>query len=75
MTLRDDAIFLGFLIQCYLYRVDKSRCNEFGYAYETDTATCCADSEKSDAKVPQRSDDEFDRSIPLVEDLKTTEVK
>jgi hypothetical protein len=37
MTLRDDVIFLGFLIQCYLYRVDKSRCNEFGYAYEMDT--------------------------------------
>jgi len=56
MTLRDDAIFLGFLLQCYLYRVDKSRCNEFGYAYEVDTASCCVGC-KSDAEVPQRSDE------------------
>jgi len=44
MTLRDDAIFLGFLIQCYLYRVDKSRCNEFGYAYEKDAFTTSSES-------------------------------
>jgi len=34
MTLSDDVIFLMFLIQVYLYRVDKSRTNEFGYAYD-----------------------------------------
>lgn len=34
MTLRDDVVFLMFLGQVYLYRVDKSRTNEFGYAYE-----------------------------------------
>ena len=33
MTLRDDVVFLLFLVQCYLYRVDKSRTNEYGYAY------------------------------------------
>lgn len=44
MTLRDDAIFLGFLMQCYLYRVDKSRCNEFGYAYENDSITTSSES-------------------------------
>lgn len=34
MTLRDDVVFIVFLIQAYIYRVDKSRTNEFGYAYE-----------------------------------------
>ena len=34
MTLRDDVVFLLFLIQVYIYRVDKTRTNEFGYAYE-----------------------------------------
>jgi hypothetical protein len=34
MTLRDDAVFVMFLVQVYLYRVDKTRPNEFGYAYE-----------------------------------------
>lgn len=37
MTLRDDAVFVLFLIQAYIYRVDKSRANEFGYAYEDDS--------------------------------------
>lgn len=36
MTLRDDVIFLGFLVQVWLYKVDKTRINEFGYAYEDD---------------------------------------
>uniref|UniRef100_A0A7S3Q1K8 Cleft lip and palate transmembrane protein 1-like protein n=1 Tax=Chaetoceros debilis TaxID=122233 RepID=A0A7S3Q1K8_9STRA len=34
MTLRDDIVFIIFLLQAYIYRVDKSRTNEFGYAYE-----------------------------------------
>jgi hypothetical protein len=34
MTLRDDFVFLIFLVQVYLYRVDKSRSNEFGYTYD-----------------------------------------
>jgi Cleft lip and palate transmembrane protein 1 (CLPTM1) len=33
MTLRDDVVFVMFLIQAYIYRVDKSRPNEYGYAY------------------------------------------
>ena len=33
MTLRDDVVFLLFLVQVYLYRVDKSRTNEYGYSY------------------------------------------
>ncbi len=36
MTLRDDVVFLLFLVQVYLYRVDKSRLNEFGYSYDHD---------------------------------------
>lgn len=36
MTLRDDVVFLCFLVQVYLYRVDKTRSNEFGYSYEDD---------------------------------------
>jgi len=34
MTLRDDVVFIVFLVQAYIYRVDKSRTNEFGYAYD-----------------------------------------
>lgn len=34
MTLRDDVVFVMFLVQAYLYRVDRTRPNEFGYAYE-----------------------------------------
>jgi len=33
MTLRDDLVFCVFLVQAFLYRVDRSRANEFGYAY------------------------------------------
>jgi hypothetical protein len=33
MTLRDDVVFVMFLVQAYIYRVDKSRPNEYGYAY------------------------------------------
>jgi len=38
MTLRDDLVFVIFLIQVYLYRVDKNRTNEFGYSYEGENA-------------------------------------
>ena len=38
MTLRDDLVFVVFLIQVYLYRVDKNRTNEFGYSYEDENA-------------------------------------
>ena len=34
MTLRDDIVFIIFLFQAYIYRVDKTRANEFGYVYE-----------------------------------------
>jgi len=48
MTLRDDVVFLGFLYQAYIYRVDKSRPNEFGYAY---------DEGKREEKTPINPDD------------------
>ena len=34
MTLRDDVVFVVFLAQAYTYRIDKTRANEFGFAYE-----------------------------------------
>jgi len=34
MTMRDDVVFVIFLVQVYIYRVDKTRSNEFGYSYE-----------------------------------------
>lgn len=34
MTFRDDLIFLAFLYQWWIYRVDKSRPNEFGFLYD-----------------------------------------
>eukprot|EP00816_Leptocylindrus_hargravesii_P011129 CAMPEP_0196823128 /NCGR_PEP_ID=MMETSP1362-20130617/86236_1 /TAXON_ID=163516 /ORGANISM="Leptocylindrus danicus, Strain CCMP1856" /LENGTH=542 /DNA_ID=CAMNT_0042202897 /DNA_START=409 /DNA_END=2037 /DNA_ORIENTATION=+ len=34
MTLRDDVVFAMFLYQAYIYRVDKSRPNEYGFIYE-----------------------------------------
>jgi hypothetical protein len=34
MTLRDDVVFILLLVQVYIYRVDKTRTNEFGYSYE-----------------------------------------
>lgn len=37
MTLRDDVVFLCFLVQAFIYRVDKSRVNEYGYAYSEDS--------------------------------------
>ncbi len=38
MTFRDDLIFLIFLYQWYIYPNDKSRSNEFGFAYENPAA-------------------------------------
>ena len=35
-TLRDDLIFFIYLYQYWIYPVDKSRPNEFGYVYEHD---------------------------------------
>mmetsp|Transcript_40624 Transcript_40624/g.95396 ORF Transcript_40624/g.95396 Transcript_40624/m.95396 type:complete len:134 (-) Transcript_40624:41-442(-) len=35
MTLRDDVVLMVFLYQSWIYRVDKTRANEFGYVYES----------------------------------------
>jgi hypothetical protein len=37
MTLRDDIVFFVFLYQRYLYKVDHTRADEFGYTYEDNT--------------------------------------
>merc|ERR1712056_77970 len=34
MTLRDDIVFFIFLYQHWIYKVDKTRPDEFGYVYE-----------------------------------------
>lgn len=34
MTLRDDLVFALFLYQAYIYKIDKSRPNEYGFVYE-----------------------------------------
>ena len=34
MTLRDDVVFLVFLYQLWLYPVDKTRADEYGYVYD-----------------------------------------
>lgn len=55
MTLRDDVVFFIFLIQAYMYRVDKSRINEFGYAYE-EGATNGQQEQTNAAKLNQTKD-------------------
>eukprot|EP00466_Bigelowiella_natans_P011518 jgi/Bigna1/89733/estExt_fgenesh1_pg.C_540109 len=37
-TLRDDLVFFVYIYQRFLYPVDKTRPNEFGFAYEADAA-------------------------------------
>ena len=58
MTLRDDIVFVGFLIQAYIYRVDKSRTNEFGFAYDGE------EEETKVAKEECRQDDKVDEKVP-----------
>ena len=53
MTLRDDVVFVIFLVQVYLYRVDKTRSNEFGYSYED---------QGGEGKVPRGAIKELDDS-------------
>ena len=45
--LRDDAVFVCFLVQRCLYPVDKRRANEYGIAYERD--------DEHDADAPARA--------------------
>jgi hypothetical protein len=33
-TLRDDLVFFIYLYQRWIYPVDKTRANEYGYSYE-----------------------------------------
>ncbi|OQV13273.1 Cleft lip and palate transmembrane protein 1-like protein [Hypsibius exemplaris] len=39
---RDDIIFVFYLVQLYLYPVDKSRANEFGQSFTDDTTAAAA---------------------------------
>jgi len=53
MTLRDDIVFFGFLYQCWIYRVDKTRPNEYGFQWETtdENPASLADAQKQCTEV------------------------
>ncbi len=57
MTLRDDVVFVIFLFQAYIYRVDKTRANEFGYVYgseETIIETLPENKGSNDCQVDEK---------------------
>lgn len=39
MTLRDDVVWVVLLYQAFVYRIDKTRTNEYGYSYENEPDT------------------------------------
>ena len=49
MTLRDDAVFLVFLYQWWTYRVDTTRPNEYGFAFNKDDAVATTAAARADA--------------------------
>lgn len=51
MTFRDDVVFLGFLYQWWIYRIDKSRPNEYGFMYEEE-----GDNEDKAKEIEMRTD-------------------
>ncbi|KAG7356507.1 Cleft lip and palate transmembrane protein 1 (CLPTM1) domain containing protein [Nitzschia inconspicua] len=62
MTLRDDVVFIVFLVQVYIYRVDKTRTNEFGYSYEE---------KKQDGELENEKNDEGDNKRIIIMDNDT----
>ena len=52
---RDDIVFAVFLYQRWLYPVDKSRVNEFGYSYEA-APEKIGDKEESSSSSSDSSD-------------------
>jgi hypothetical protein len=57
MTLRDDAIFLVFVYQWWIYPADKSRPNEFGFQYDDDG------DKLEEVLIPPLKDNEGSRSV------------
>jgi hypothetical protein len=55
MTLRDDVVFVIFLIQAYIYRVDKTRANEFGYVYEVEETKQEISSESDEIQIDEQA--------------------
>ena len=53
MTLRDDMVFFGFIYQWWIYKVDKTRTNEFGFSYDN----------KLERKSDSDSDGDFDVDV------------
>ncbi|VEU44568.1 unnamed protein product [Pseudo-nitzschia multistriata] len=73
MTLRDDVVFLCFLGQVYMYRVDKTRSNEFGYSYgedEDDTSQELNTTEGTDKASPSDSTRKHRNEVPSSSKLK-----
>merc|ERR1712086_475314 len=46
MTLRDDLVFLIFLYQLYIYKVDTSRADEYGFVHAMDEKAAVDGKEK-----------------------------
>ena len=57
MTLRDDVVFLVVLYQTFVYRVDKSRANEYGIAYEEEKMELEGGEEKAVEEEKEEPDD------------------
>ncbi len=50
--LRDDAVFLVYMYQRYLYPVDKTRANEYGIAYEREEVEATAEAAPRQLEQP-----------------------
>ena len=65
--LRDDAVFIVFLYQRWLYPVDKRRANEYGLAYERDDGE--EDAAKDDGR--EQGDGVHDDDVAAAADAAT----
>jgi len=72
MTLRDDFVFIIFLVQAYMYRVDKSRINEFGYAYNDNVAV---DGLIASSQEQQHQEVKRNQNVTLEEQIERTRKK
>lgn len=73
MTLRDDLVFVIFLSQAYMYRVDKTRTNEFGFAYEQEEKESATAMSSNDVGC-QHSDERITQTEVGDEEMKQSQV-
>lgn len=66
---RDDIVFFCYLYQRYLYPVDKSRVNEFGFSAEDE------EKEKNEEHSDSENEESENESIGSAGDAKTIEQK